>query len=166
MGSRNDGIGDLVRGALAGLVATWAMGQVTAYLYEREGEEARQREDDARDGKTAYGVAAEKAAGAVGRELTDDERAQAGSAIHWGLGVAAGAAYGAIRHRVPLADAAGGALFGTVFFLAMDELATPALGLTPGPTAFPWQTHARGLAGHVVFGLATELTLQALDRVT
>jgi hypothetical protein len=40
----------------------------------------------------------------------------------------------------------------------------PVLGLTPGPTAFPCQTHARGLSGHLVFGLV-EVMLEGLDRV-
>jgi uncharacterized membrane protein YagU involved in acid resistance len=47
----------------------------------------------------------------------------------------------------------------------MDELMNPLLGFTPGPQAFPWQAHARGLGGHVVFGLATEGVLQVLDRM-
>ena len=41
----------------------------------------------------------------------------------------------------------------------------PALGLTPGPTAFPWQAHARGLVGHLTFGTVTDGTLRLLDRV-
>lgn len=166
MARENDGAGDLVRGALAGVVATWLMGKVTTFLYEHEDEEARRLEDEAHSGKTAYGVAAEKAASVVGRDLTDDQLKQAGSGIHWALGIGAGAAYGALRHRIPLADAGGGALFGAVFFLAIDEIMTPAMGLTKGPTAFPWQTHARGLAGHVAFGLTAETTLRALDRVS
>ena len=47
----------------------------------------------------------------------------------------------------------------------IDELLNPVLGLTPGPLAFPWQTHARGLGGHLAFGVATELVLEGLDRV-
>jgi hypothetical protein len=48
----------------------------------------------------------------------------------------------------------------------MDETATPALGLTPGPRAFPWQAHARGLAGHLVFGSVANATLATLRRTT
>jgi hypothetical protein len=161
-----DLVGDLVRGALAGVAATWVMGQVTTYLYENESKAAREAEDEARGGKTAYGVAAEKAAGAVGRELSDDQRQQAGSAIHWVLGAGAGAAYGVMRSRVPAADAANGLLFGTAFWAVIDEGANTALGLTPGPAAFPWQTHARGLVGHLVFGVAADASLRLLDRVT
>jgi hypothetical protein len=48
--------------------------------------------------------------------------------------------------------------------MMVDELLNPVLGLTPGPLAFPWQTHARGLGGHLAFGLTTELVLEGLDR--
>jgi hypothetical protein len=158
-------LGDLVKGALAGVAATWAMGPVTSYLSEHESKQARQAEDEARGNETAYGVAAEKAADAVGVELSEDQRKQAGTAIHWALGTGAGAAYGILRNRVPGVDAAGGLLFGTAFWLAIDEGANYALRLTPGPAAFPWQTHARGLAGHLVFGVAAYAALNALDAV-
>lgn len=157
--------GDLARGAIAGLVATWVMGQVTSYLYQEESDEARQAEDEARGGKTAYGVAAEKSAEAVGRQLTKEERKQAGAAIHWVLGAGAGVAYAAARGRIPGADLGGGLLFGAGFWAAIDEGANTVLGFTPPPTAFPWQTHGRGLAGHLVFGVVAEATLRALDRV-
>jgi hypothetical protein len=157
--------GDLARGAVAGVAATWVMGQVTTYLYENESEQAREAEDEARGGRTAYGVAAEKVAGAVGRELSAEQRQQVGSAIHWVLGAGAGAAYGAIRHRVPADDTGYGLLFGTAFWAVVDEGANPALGLTPGPAEFPWQTHARGLAGHLVFGVAADAVLRLLDEV-
>lgn len=158
-------VGDLARGTMAGLAATWVMGQVTGYLYQAESDEARQAEDQARGGTTAYGVAAEKGAKAVGRELTDHERERAGAAIHWVLGAGAGAAYGAMRGRIPGAHLGAGLLFGTGFWAAVDEGVNTVLGLTPPPTAFPWQTHGRGLTGHLVFGVVAEATLRALDRV-
>lgn len=156
---------DVAKGALAGALATWVMGYATGYLYEHEAEEAREAEDEARGGRTAYGVAAEKAAGAVGRELGEDERARYGSALHWALGAGAGAVYGALRGRLPGAEAGNGLLFGAGFWAVVDEAGNTALGLTPGPGAFPWQTHARGLAGHLVFGLAADTALRAMDAV-
>jgi hypothetical protein len=156
-------IADLIDGAIAGAVATWVMGQVTTYLYDHENKAAREREDRAREGKTAYGVAAEKGAHLVGAELSEDERQRYGSAIHWALGVSAGALYGAIRPRLEGAALAGGLAFGTAFWLLMDEGAVYALGLTAGPTAFPWQAHARGLAGHLTFGAVADATLHALQ---
>jgi hypothetical protein len=156
---------DIAKGAVAGAVATWVMGQATSYMYEHEGDEAREREDEARQGTTAYVAAAEKGADLVGRELTEERAARLGSALHWGLGIGAGAVYGALRKRIPATDSGNGLLYGTAFWAVVDEGANVALGLTPGPAAFPWQTHARGLAGHLVFGLATESALRLLDQV-
>jgi hypothetical protein len=59
----------------------------------------------------------------------------------------------------------GGLAFGTAFYLVLDELLDPALGFTPGPGAFPWQTHLRGLGGHLIYSITGELALDALDRV-
>ncbi len=156
---------DLALGAAAGLAATWAMGRATTFLYEREDPQARQREDAARGGRTAYGIAAEKAAGAVGVRLSPDARKKLGTGIHWARGAGAGAAYGALRRRLPLLDAGQGLAFGAGFFALVDEGANTALGLTPPPSAFPWQAHARGLAGHLVFGVVTDTLLDAADRV-
>ncbi|HYU33527.1 MAG TPA: DUF1440 domain-containing protein [Thermoanaerobaculia bacterium] len=160
-------LGDIALGALAGVAATWIMGKATTYLYEHENEAARKREDEARDGKSAYETAAEKAALLVVRELSDDERKKLGSAIHWSIGLGSTVLYALLRRRLAGrglgAELAAGALFGTAVWLLMDEIGNVALGLTPGPTAFPWQAHARGLAGHLVLGLTAEGVMQAAD---
>jgi hypothetical protein len=155
---------DIIDGAIAGAVATWIMGKVTTLLYERESTIARSREDSARHGQTAYGVAADKVAKFLGHSLSDDERQRQGEAIHWALGIGAGALYGVLRPRVAASSAAAGLAFGGVFWLVMDETATPLLGLTPGPKAFPWQTHARGLAGHLVYGTVANAALARLEH--
>lgn len=163
---RSDPLTGALRGAIAGVAATWLMGKATSYLYQQESKQAREQEEQARGGKSAYGVAADKVAGAVGRDLSDEERKQAGSAIHWALGAGAGAVYGALRERFPAVNAGAGTLFGTAFFLLVDEAGNTLLGLTPAPDAFPWQAHARGLAGHLVFGAAEEAGVRLLDAVT
>lgn len=160
------GIGsDLVKGAIAGAVATWVMGKVTSAMYDHEDPAARRREDRAHEGKTAYGAAAEKAAHLVGTDLDPQQRQQAGSAIHWALGMGAGAVYAVLRRRFEGVGRAAGLGFGTMFWAAVDEGVVPALGLTKGPRAFPWQTHARGLAGHLTFGTVTDGTLRVLDAI-
>lgn len=158
--------GDLVKGAIAGAVATWAMDKLTTFMYDHEEASARRKEERARGGESAYEVAAEKGAEAVGAHLTKEQRQEAGTALHWGLGVGAGAVYGVARNRVPFLGQAEGLGFGGTFFLLIDEGVVPLLGLSPGPGAFPWQTHVRGLAGHVVFGMVADATLRVLDRVT
>lgn len=156
---------DLLKGAIAGAVATFVMGKVTSYMYEHEDREARREEDDARGGRSAYEVAAEKAAAATGTTLAPRRRGEVGTAIHFALGMGAGAAYAVLRRRVQVLGGAAGTAFGTAFWAFMDEGLVPALGLTPGPTAFPWQAHARGLVGHLTFGTVTDGTLRLLDRV-
>ena len=156
---------DLLKGALAGATATWLMTQATTWLYEQESEDTKQRENQARGGRTAYESAAERAASVAGVHLSEEQRSHAGTAIHWTTGIAAGAVYGVLRKRWPATAAAKGLAFGAGFFLIVDELLNPVLGLTPGPEAFPWQTHARGLGGHLAFAATTELVLEGLESV-
>lgn len=154
----------ILRGALAGAAATWAMTRVTTFLYERQPERATEREREARGGETAYVTAARKAGELVGRELSEEGRQKAGTALHWSLGLDAGITYAFLRPHLPGPRALRALGFGVAYFALMDEVAVPALRLTPGPGAFPWQTHARGLAGHLAFGLAAEAALQALGE--
>jgi hypothetical protein len=163
--NRRHGLGeDLVKGAIAGAVATFVMDRATTFLYQREDRRAREREDEARGGTTAYESVAEKGAALVGTRLTRAERERGGSAIHWALGIGTGAAYAVLRRRLALLGTTAGTAFGTAFWALMDEGVVPALGLTPGPRAFPWQTHARGFLGHLTFGTVTDGTLRVLDR--
>jgi uncharacterized membrane protein YagU involved in acid resistance len=118
-----------------------------------------------RRGRSAYETAAEKAAQLAGWTVTKAERQSLGSAIHWGLGISAGLAYAAARHARPQLGLGSGLAYGTLFWLAMDEAALMLLGLTPPPQRFPWQTHARGLAGHLVLGTAIELVFDAADAL-
>ena len=156
---------DLLKGAVAGALATCVMNWTTAWLYERESEALQKRENEARDGQSAYVTAAESLGRSAGWELSDDAKERGGTAIHWATGVIAGMKYAAFRRRWPAVAAGFGLPFGVAFFLAMDEVMNPLLGLTPGPGAFPWQTHARGLSGHLAFGAANEAALRALDRI-
>jgi hypothetical protein len=156
---------DVIKGAIAGAVATWVMGKVTSAMYEREDGWVRRAEDDARGGRTAYGVAVEKAARLAGASLDNGQRERLGLAIHWALGIGAGVAYAVLRRRFRAMGRTAGLGFGTAFWALLDEGLVPALGLTPGPRAFPWQTHARGFAGHLTFGTVTDGTLRLLDAV-
>lgn len=163
MKRKGDTLGILLDGVVAGAAATWLMGKVTELLYQKEAPRAREREERVRQGKTSYGTAAEKAAELVGESLSDEQRKLYGKRIHWALGAGAGAAYALLRDQLPAAAAAGGLLFGTAFFLLMDEGLVYALRLTPGPGNFPWQSHARGLAGHLAYGAATERALTLME---
>ncbi|HEX5387345.1 MAG TPA: DUF1440 domain-containing protein [Gemmatimonadales bacterium] len=161
----NEPVGaSLVRGVVAGVAAGWVMGRVTTWLYERESASVRDAEDDARGGSTAYQTAARKGAEAFGAHFSTSEAKKVGTGIHWALAAGAGMAYAALRRRMAHPGLLSALEFGLAFWLVMDEVMVPALGLTPGPTAFPWQTHARGLAGHLAFAEAAEAALSVMPR--
>lgn len=161
MNRRNTAL-DLLLGAAAGAAAIWLMDKATTLLYEREDDAAKNREESARGGRTAYENVAEKTAKLAGIELDDDRRKQIGNAIHWGIGIASGAVYGALRNRFGL-RAGSGLLYALGMFGAMDEGLMYALHFTPPPQAFPWQTHARGAAGHLVFGTVIDSAFDLVD---
>ncbi len=163
---RNDNIAEAIcMGAVAGTAATWLMTRVTTWLYAQQSEQAKQRENQARGDRTAYEIAVERIAAAAGAQLDTDTRRTLGNAMHWSTGIGLAIAYAALRRRTPAVAAARGLLFGSGVFVVLDEFLNTALGLTPGPRAFPWQAHARGFGGHLAYGLATELVLEQLDRV-
>jgi hypothetical protein len=162
-GRKRSVLADAVKGGLAGLSAGWLMNALTTVIYDRQDPVARSREEDARGGKVASEVAAQKTARLFGRKLNDQSARKWGPVVHDGLAVGAGALYGVFRGRVPRLSLGVGLLFGLAFFVLADELALTALRIAPGPLAFPWQTHARGLAGHLTYGLATETQLRLID---
>lgn len=165
MNRERDILTDMAYGALAGVAATWVLDKVTTLLYERQDEEASKREQEVMEGRTAYGVAAENAAGMMGRQLSEKQRKKYGTAVHWALGAGSGAAYAALRRTTPWASLGFGTLYGVLFWLVVDEGANTALGLTPPPQEFPWETHARGLMGHIAYGVAAEAAMQLGEAV-
>lgn len=148
-------LGNVLLGAAAGAAATWVMGKATTALLENEDPGARMREEIARGGETAYALAAGRVGEALGYDLSGDQREQVGQILHYATGIGAGAVYGALAPRVP----GSGLALGLLLFAGIDEGLNAAMGLPP--RRFPWQAHARGLAGHLIYGASTELALRA-----
>ena len=73
-----------------------------------------------------------------------------------------GGLYGALAEIAPIAIIGFGLAFGAIFWVAADEAAVPALGLSKSPTESPLSTHASALASHLVYGLTTDLVRRAL----
>lgn len=145
----------VLAGSVAGTIATWIMTKVTTFMYEHEDSLVRKREDEVRGNVSAYEAAAAKGAGILGKRLTEKQRRRAGIRIHWVTGILAAAVYALIRVHLANPNVAHGLLFGLVFWLVVDEIMNPVLRLSRGPLAYPWQTHLRGLVGHLVFGAVT-----------
>jgi hypothetical protein len=155
--------GDLLRGAIAGGVATWAMDQVTTALLDQASQADKEQEKAAQPrGKSSARNLTDRLAQVVAPDATEQQRDQAATAIHWGLGIVPGALYGALRNRVPFVGAGRGLVYGTLLFLGNDEYLNTELGLAAEPSAYPASTHARGLVGHLVLGAATDTVFDVL----
>ena len=159
-----DVLTDAALGAIAGVAATAAMGPLTTYLSRRQSDHARRQEEavNERLGAPPTVRVAEKAVSTVGKSLPAHRSSLAGNVVNFGFGTFWGAALGALSARwKPLPPGAGVAL-GILLWLSMDEGAVPALGLSGKPKEYPRATHARGLAGHVVYGVVLDRSLALL----
>ena len=161
----------LLAGAIAGLVGTWAMGEVQrlwTHAVDGDVPESAAGRHDARDwqerseGQNSNELAAQAIARRVlGRSLTKQELRVAAPLIHYAFGAAMGGVYGTYAgwrqsHRF-------GAAFGTTVWLAADEIAMPLLGLSQSTARRPLEMHVQAFVAHLVFGTATEMTRRSLQ---
>ena len=154
---------DLVRGAVAGGAATWVMDTITTGVLARYPQQLVEREDKGRpNGKPAIENAIDSLEARLGTALDDRQRGLVTQAIHFGLGVGPGAAYGLLRRRVPLVGAARGLVYGATLWLVNDEYLNTRLGFAGPFDAYPIETHVRGFIGHTTLGAATDLFIDLL----
>ncbi len=152
------------RGAATGAVGVLAMDVVTWLMYRREDPADLSREQRARAfGQDTAHALVRRVAEAVGSDAGAEQPNGAGIAVHYGLGMGPGALYAEQRRKHPWLRAGRGALYGFGLFVVNDEIAAPLLGIAGPPGAYPWQAHVRGLIGHVVLGMVTEATLNAIE---
>lgn len=158
--------GDLLKGAVAGGLGVWVMDKVGWYMWDREDRTKLDREIEARPhGRDVAHNMAHKLAGAVGVEMSDRQPHPAGMLVHYGLGILPGAMYAAARRRAPVVAAMSGAVYGFALWALNDEAAAPVMGVAGAPGEYPVQAHVRGLVSHVALGVATDVALDAMDRV-
>ena len=170
----------MATGLIAGLVGTLAMSQFQAACNYIVGRNDLSKTPDSRknhqgDQKSAFAAEAEepatiKAASAIAdslfdQDLTKGEERQVGQALHYAMGAASGAIYGAVAEYAAPAAPSAGLPFGAAVWLLADEMLIPALGLAKAPTRYPLSTHAYSLAAHLVFGLSTELARRNVRRL-
>jgi hypothetical protein len=154
---------DAMRGALAGAFATWLMDLVTTGIYAIHPPEVLEQEKAAQpNGKSSVTNLVDRLEALTGLTIPAESRATVENAVHYGLGVAPGAAYGVLRHYAPASRLGRGLAYGLVLFVVNDELMNASLGLSGPIDAYPPESHLRGLAGHAVLGVATETGIQIL----
>ncbi len=160
-----DGLVTAVEGLIGGAVATKVMDPITVYMYDHESAAARRREDEARAGKHVYDVAAERIDRTFGLGLSEEALKRFGWGLHWAIVLGAGVTYAFLRRRRPEVSRFHGMAYGLAFEGVVDQVASTVLGLAARPTAYPWQTHARGVVAHLAYGLAIETVMQGFDRL-
>ena len=156
-------------GAVGGLVGSWTMNQFQALLSQAtkkpaEQSEVKPQQQAAReeDGDATQKVASRLARAALGRGLTRQERAVAGSIVHYAFGSLTGGFYGAAAEFSPRISKGFGLPFAAVLWVAADEAAVPALGLSRPALDYPLSSHLSALAAHAVYGITTELVRRVL----
>jgi uncharacterized membrane protein YagU involved in acid resistance len=164
MGGRSGSpFGDMLRGAIAGGIATWAMDQVTTGMLASQPPDVTEREKAARpNGQSALENLVDRVAAEFDIELDPEAKATVTQAAHYGLGVVPGAAYGLVRHRLPFIGAGRGLLYGFLLWAINDEYLATRLGIAAPPEAYPPETHLRGLVGHLVLGVVTDTGIDVL----
>jgi hypothetical protein len=159
----NSVLRDAIRGAIAGAAATWVMDLVTTRMYEAQPSQVTEREEAAQaNGKSSVANLVDRFESKTGLSIPRARRSTVESAVHYALGAVPGAIYGVLRRRLPLANAGNGAAYGLAVFALNDEYLNTKLGLAGPMSAYPAQTHLRGLAGHAALGLGTETGIQLL----
>lgn len=157
-------------GAVGGLVGSWTMNRFRALLSQAS-KKAREQSDEKplqeqpareEDGDATQKIASRLASAALGRELTRHERAVAGPIVHYAFGSLSGGVYGAAAELFPRISKGFGLPFATVLWLAADEAAVPALGLSRPALDYPLSSHLSALAAHAVYGITTELVRRVL----
>jgi hypothetical protein len=163
-----------IAGGVAGLVAMhFAMKGARRLLGPAEGHDGRRETLSPFGDQRRKGESTDVATGRIvfttlmRREPGGREKELMARAVHWGYGLALAAGYGALRGRRghPMADLLGGTLFGVGLWGLGDELLVPLAGLGDKPTAVPMKAHARALAAHVGYGVATAASVQGLARL-
>jgi putative membrane protein len=132
----------LLAGAIAGLVATAAKTAAEKFYPPRVHGEPEPPEE-----------LAERIAG---HRLDRDTKQAAREAIHWGFGIAAGAAYGALAEFYPAATAKEGATFGLTLMALTHESLLPEMGLTAELDVQTTRERTSEAATHVLYGVVAE----------
>ena len=153
---------DLALGAAIGYCASRVMDRATTWYRGRQGEASRRLEDEVAPGGGLV-LAGRALAGAVGREVTEEEARRIGLVVHRSLGVSYGIAAAALGRR-GTGPLRAGLIAGTAAFLLVDEGVNSAFFTLP-PQDYPVESHLRGIVGHFTYGVVAGALLAAARRL-
>jgi hypothetical protein len=151
---------DLLFGAAAGALGTWAMNPTMSAIEKLQSPTDRRREDDADYEEDAPTKAAREVARPLGVRLENPEAA--GQVVHWAYGTLWGVGYALIARRFGSIPLLSGIVLGVGLWAIGDELLVPALRLAPKAKKFPVTTHVKSLGGHVAYGAGLDTAFRLL----
>ncbi len=156
----------IAAGAVGGLAACWTMNQfqslwAAAAKKLSNGQDEGRKPDEDSTIKTARAISRRL----LHHDLTEDQKKWVGPVVHYAFGTLVGAAYGALAGKASLVRAGYGAAYGTAVWLAADEVAVPAFGLSKSSQERPASSHVQEMAAHVVYGVTTDLVRRAIVAI-
>lgn len=98
----------------------------------------------------------------AGHDLSHGQREVALHSIHWGLGAAAGAVYGAMVEFEPTLGAWKGAAFGLTLNKLTHESILPRMGLARPKEEQPAQERISEWVTHAIYGIFTDAVRRAV----
>jgi hypothetical protein len=96
--------------------------------------------------------------------LSERQKEIGGTIFHYAFGATSGVVYGVASEFIPSVRLGWGLPFGALVWLLADETVVPALGLSKDVRDYPASVIGYALAAHLVYGLATEITLKVLHH--
>jgi putative membrane protein len=165
----------LVTGLVGGLVASWAMNQFLSAQSklqqpgserQREREQQKQQQEQRAADNPTVKVAEAVTRPMRGRELSHDQKKQAGYVVHYAFGTLLGGLYGALSEILPATKTGFGSAYGAAVWLGADEIMVPALKLSPPPLQSSLSQHLSGLGAHLVYGVTAEAVRRTLRHAS
>lgn len=156
------GVTRVLGSLLAGVSATFFMEYASSFLYGRQSEETRSREENLRTEMPTTALV-RKTAGVVGQAVREERAESLGMAVHYLFGGFGGPAAVLLSER-GLGPVKAGLAVGAAMEVGADQGMNTVLGLTAPTWRFPLVTQARAIAAHAVYGTALGLLLSAGRR--
>ena len=158
-------------GMVGGLVASWVMNRFQSGVskvqktWEETSRHEEPKKQQSSDAAATELVAQRLSHLILGRDLTPEEMKFAEPFVHYAFGTLSGGFYGLASELAPAAKKGAGSLFGTLLWIAADEIAVPMLRLSKSPAQYGIGVHAEALASHLVYGFTTEEIRRGLRAV-
>ena len=161
-------------GAAAGVIAGWVMNRVQAAISGRQrphGGQAprtggafatRSEERFPAHDNAATKVAAVAAETLADEELTAPERERGGAWVHYLFAGGAGAVYGLLASCIGVRGVGAGAAYGALIWVGANVMVLPGLALSKPAHQYTPREEGASLAGHLVYGVTTELVRRAV----